>query len=142
MGASPTRLAGSKEQGKVTIELQDSKHCNIIYRGGRYNRYIGILQFCKKTIRTAIRFSQHRYIGNFRKSPFISVDSLRKGSCHVFVAYLSWNRRYINLLIKTGRAVVNNNTSISYGVCVVMHFLHGKRCVTDATASSVIQDGG
>ena len=23
-----------------------------------------------------------------------------------------------------------------------MHFLHGKRCVTDTTASSVIQDGG
>ena len=28
------------------------------------------------------------------------------------------------------------------GVCVVMHFLHGKCCVTDTTASLVIQDGG
>ena len=70
---------------------------HILIRDGRYNRYIGILRFCEKTIRTAIRFLQHRYIGNFRKSLFISVDSLRKGSCHVFVGYLSWNRRYINI---------------------------------------------
>ena len=55
-------------------------------------------------------------------SSFISIDSLRKGSCHVLVGYLSWNRHYINILIKTGRAVVNNNTSISYG-CLCCHAL-------------------
>ena len=73
-----------------TTNTQEAQFRNMItfalnIRGGRYNRYIGILRFCEKTIRTPIRFLQHRYIGNFRKSSFISIDSLRKGSCHVFV---------------------------------------------------------
>ena len=57
-------------------------------RDGRYNQYIGILRFCEKTIRTAIRFCNTGYIINFRKPSFISIDSSRKGSCHVFVDYL------------------------------------------------------
>ena len=86
---------------------------------------------------------QHQYIGNFWQTSFISVDSLRKGSCRVFVDCLSWKRH----LIKTGRAVVNNNnTCVSCkSVGVIMLFskvLHGKRGVTDTTAWSVIQDGG
>ena len=83
-------------QFKRSFQLKIGRYRLYISRGRQYNRYIGILRFCEKTIRTAIRFSQHRYIGNFRKSSFISVDSLRKGSCHVFVDYLSWKRRYIN----------------------------------------------
>ena len=49
-------------------------------------------------------------------------------------------------LIKTGMAVVNNNTCISCkSIGVIMHvskIQHGKRGVTDTTAWSVIQDGG
>ena len=49
-------------------------------------------------------------------------------------------------LIKTGMAVVNNNTCISCkSIGVIMHvskIQHGKHGVTDTTAWSVIQDGG
>ena len=45
-------------------------------------------------------------------------------------------------LIKTGMAVVNNNTCISCKSMHVSKILHGKRGVTDTTAWSVIQDGG
>ena len=96
-------------------------------RGGRYNRYIGILRFCEKTIRTAIRFCNtgiSAISGNHRLFPLTAKEKAP-------VLFIMEETLY-KYLFKTGMAVVNNNTCIScnsIGVirlsCILVKFCMG-----------------